>query len=68
MHAVNAGCKDDLRGDDAHGLALEIRRDATDNGRVVEEALVAHADVGGKAGLGLFLGAERRDVARGGFG
>lgn len=51
MNSVDPRCEDYFRGDDSHGLALEIGRDAFDDGGVVEETLLADANVGGKAGL-----------------
>ena len=55
MDPVDAGGKDDFCGDDAHGLAFEVRGDAFDDWGMVEEALLADTDVCGEAGLGLFL-------------
>ena len=55
MDAVDAGGEDDFGGDDAHGLAFEVGGDAADDGGVVEEALLADADVGCEAGLRLLF-------------
>ena len=67
VHTVDAGGEDDFCGDDAHGLAFEVIGDAFDDGGVVEEALLADADISGEAGLGLFFGAQGGEIAGGGF-
>lgn len=67
MDSVYARCEDDFCGDDAHGLAFEVGGNAFDDGGVVQETLLADADVGGEPGLGLFLGAEGGEVACWGF-
>lgn len=51
MDSVDACREDDFCGDDAHSLAFEVRGDAFYDGRVVEEALLADADIGGETGL-----------------
>lgn len=67
--AVDAGGEDEFGGDDAHGLFFEVGGDAGDDGGVVEEALVADADVCGEAGLGFVVfAAEGGKVAGRGFG
>ena len=67
VDAVDAGGEDELGCDDAHGLFAQVRGDGADDVRVVEESLLADADVGREAGLAL-LGAPGGDVAGGGFG
>lgn len=69
MCAIDAGSEDKFGGDDAHGLFLEVGRNAGDDGGMVEEALVADAYVGGETGLGFVVFAsEWRDIARRGLG
>ena len=48
MHPVDPGSEDQLRRNDTHGLALKLVRDGTDNGGVIEEALLLHTNIGGK--------------------
>ena len=68
MDAIDAGGEDNFCGDDAHGLAFEVVGDAFDDGGMVKEALLANANVGSKASLGLFFRTERGEIAGGGFG
>jgi len=63
MNAVYACGEDEFRGYDAHSLAFEVVRDTLDDGRLVEEALLADTDIGREAGLGLLLRAQRRNIA-----
>ena len=67
MDAINAGSQDEFCGDDSHGLSFEVVGNALDDGAVVEEALLADADIGGEARLCLFLGTKRWDIAGWGF-
>lgn len=49
-------------------MAFEVRRDAFYDRGVVEETLLANADVCSESSLRLFFRAERRQIASRGFG
>ena len=68
MNAVDSSSKYDLSRHYAHGLPFQIIGNALDEGRVVQESLLAHTNVRSEASLSLFLGAKAWEIASWSFG